>query len=114
MSEGTCVHTLDIDALNRKRQQLTQDFKRVQDGYLAAQEAARERGRQERERKVEEKKLKEVEKKSRETLLPRCVCMYVCSVCWSVYTYVRTYICTYDSTCVCTFTGALLYLSQRW
>ena len=96
MSEGTCVRTLDIDALNRKRQQLTQDFKRVQDGYLAAQEVARERGRQERERKVEEKKLKEVEKKSRETLLPRCVCMYVVYV----GTYIRTYICTYVHTYV--------------
>ena len=70
-ASSVCVHSSEIDALNRKRLQLIQDFKRVRDGYLAAQEVARERGRQERERKVEEKKLKEVEKKSRETLLPR-------------------------------------------
>ena len=68
-----CVCTLEIDALNRKRQQLTQDFKRKQDEYLAVKEVQRERERQERERKVEEKKLKEVEKKSRETLSKRCV-----------------------------------------
>ena len=75
----------EIDALNRKRQQLIQDFKHRQDVYLASQEAERERGRQERERKVEEKKLKEVEKKSRETLLTRCV--HVCA-----YTVHNTYV----------------------
>ena len=84
----------EIDALNRKRQQLIQDFKHRQDVYLASQEAERERGRQERERKVEEKKLKEVEKKSRETLLTRCVHVPMC-----IYIYVRTYVRTY----VCTF-----------
>ena len=80
-----CSYT-EIDALNRKRQQLIQEFKHRQDEYLASQEAERERGRQERERKVEEKKLKEVEKKSRETLLTRCV---------HVRAYAYTYICMY-------------------